>query len=213
MAYALERSEISLDEISQISFQQRAACAGKMLDEALLMLSAAKTAKEYEVALGHAGYFYILNFSAPDVGGELRKLTEALPQEVKSESSWETGMILRLENYLEHTIGCVYPSELTLAGAAQCANRAASQISENPEAALFAHYYALRAKRLGWTDIAVAEAAASNNLTEECLSAVAALEEEHTNGASDYRTYNFLRSPFDLTYQPACSYLRLPESD
>lgn len=214
MAYALEHSEMSVDDIAFISLQQTAACAGKMLEESVLMLNVAKTPEDYEISLHSAALYEAYGFLVPATAAELVRVVNALPDEVKDANGWAVMIIIeRRPLYIQSTIGCSHYSERLLAAAEACASRAANLISEIPDAALFAHYYALRAKRLGWVNITSAEEMAQSALTPECLAAVTALEENHAADRMDTRQYDALTSAYDLHDAPACAYLLADKVD
>lgn len=205
LAYAIENDEISLEEINQISLNQRSTCAGVMLNEAMVMLSAAKTVEDHEIALTHAADLNLLGYAAPHEVAQIRHVVQMLQDEIKNSNEWATGLILKGNfRYLEAEIGCPQYSELTLSGVVDCANRAALLINEKPEAAAFAYYYTLRAKRLGWKDIQTSQKAAEATLSPQCRDWLFQKETQDAAQISYIRQYNTLTSPFDLSETPAC---------
>ncbi|WP_133162332.1 hypothetical protein [Hyphococcus luteus] len=214
MAYALDHDDLSLDEINQIAMDQTTACASMLLGESVLMLNASKTAEDYAVALSHGASFARLAYAAPEMFSEMIRITNALPDTIKEDNDFSVGFILEYSltrDFLQAEIGCKTAYENTLAGAIACANVAAEKIGERPLTAAYAYYYALRAKRLGWEDVANAEKAAQGVLTPDCLAAIATLEEAHTRESLDHRQYLTLNQPYELRRLPACDNLQ-PDS-
>ena len=188
LSYALETPEIPIQQILEISQNERAACARKIFAELEVIASFAQTPEEYALVVRYLFGVSFLVGSAPELAPAMKRLRRQIP-----DRGYEIAGIIReqvqpigfqCENWQGHNV---------LIEAIECVESANDQLFAETDAPAFALFYAMRAKRLGWRDIRDVEQRAAALVSPECKAEIATYEAEHIHNIDAPRYYKPLR--------------------
>ena len=205
LEYALNNPEVSLDQIAGIARSERRACAYQMVAQANIIANASVTPEDFASVVIFLWTPMLLTAENPELEKQIEYIEAKIPEE-----AYEISLRLRSKEGRYTIFTCEKDSgNRELEAAIHCASSAKESIGDVAQADLYALYYARRARRLGWQDVAAIEDSVSASISAECLETVIAHEAKEAEGVTDPRFIEKLKWP--IAFEESCA--KAPEED
>ncbi|MCA8894997.1 MAG: hypothetical protein KDA48_07040 [Amphiplicatus sp.] len=201
LAYAMSHPELSASDVRRIAHEHTGLCVREYLQLGFVIAAIAHREEDLEVVRNIALYAQLHMGAAPDIAPRVDLLLAEIDQ--KADENAERPSPLSGARFL---CDRYYTILRDLDASMICAPEAADRLDgAKPYDALDVYYYALRAKALGWRDVAQAEKKAEGFLTPECAAAMRQFEVDERGGAVNPR--DFKNSSWPANTGEPCGYL------